>query len=60
MLWQLVVSGLTTGSIYALIALGFVLIFKTTEDVNFAQGEIVMVGAYLGFVFRNQLNLICQ
>lgn len=38
-----VVSGLATGCVYALIALGFVLIFKATDVVNFAQGEFVMI-----------------
>lgn len=39
--------GLALGSIYALIALGFVLVFKATQTVNFAQGAIAMIGAYL-------------
>lgn len=43
---QQVVSGLATGSIYALVALGFVLIFKATDVVNFAQGELMMVSAF--------------
>ena len=48
--FQQVLSGAAIGCIYALIALGFVLIYKTTETVNFAIGELMMVGAYLGFV----------
>jgi branched-chain amino acid transport system permease protein len=40
-----------SGSLYALIAIGFVLIFKATDVVNFAQGEIVMVGGYFGLTF---------
>jgi len=43
---QLMLSGLISGSIYGLIALGFVIIYKATEVVNFAQGEIMMMGAY--------------
>lgn len=43
---QLTVSGLAIGSIYALIALGFVLIYTTVDVVNFAQGEFAMIGAY--------------
>ena len=43
---QLLLSGLISGSIYGLIALGFVVIYKATEVVNFAQGEIMMLGAY--------------
>jgi branched-chain amino acid transport system permease protein len=44
---QLVVQGLVTGSVYALVALGFVLIYKATGVINFAQGEFVLVGAYI-------------
>lgn len=43
---QLVVSGLAAGSVYALVALGLVLIYKATDVLNFAQGEFVMLGAY--------------
>lgn len=43
---QLLVAGLSTGSIYALVALGLVLVFKGTGVVNFAQGEFVTLGAY--------------
>ncbi|MFH1091581.1 MAG: branched-chain amino acid ABC transporter permease [Pseudomonadota bacterium] len=48
---QILLSGLTSGSLYALIALGFVLIYKSTEIVNFAQGELVMIGAYFALFF---------
>lgn len=50
------VSGIALGCIYALIALGFTLIFKATEVVNFAQGEIMMVGAYVNFFFVAQFS----
>lgn len=43
---QFVISGLSLGSIYALLALGFVIIFKATEVVNFAHGSILALGAY--------------
>jgi len=46
---QLVISGLALGSIYALIALGFVLIYKGTDVLNFAQGEVMMVGTVFCF-----------
>ena len=48
---QQVVSGTAIGCVYALVALGFVLIFKATEVVNFAQGELMMIGAFLAFTF---------
>ncbi len=44
---QLLISGIAVGCIYAMIALGFVLIFKATDILNFAHGEIMMVGAYV-------------
>ncbi|AOY91158.1 branched-chain amino acid ABC transporter permease [Cupriavidus sp. USMAA2-4] len=47
MAWlQLTLSGIALGCIYALIALGFVMIYKATETVNFAQGEFMMLGAF--------------
>ena len=42
---QYLISGLTNGAIYALIALGFGIIYNATTIINFAQGEIVMLGA---------------
>jgi branched-chain amino acid transport system permease protein len=45
---QLVISGIAQGCIYGLIALGFVLIYKATETVSFAQGELMMLGAFAG------------
>ncbi len=44
---QFFLSGLSMGSIYALVALGFVLIYKSTSILNLAQGEFLMVGAYI-------------
>jgi len=41
---QYLVSGITNGSIYALVALGFTLIYNSTQIINFAQGEFVMLG----------------
>lgn len=46
---ELLVSGIAVGSIYALIALGFVLIFKATGVINFAQGEIIMISAFAAY-----------
>src|SRR5262249_8657319 len=44
---QLLVSGLATGAIYALIAVGFTLLWQTSQTINFAQGEFVMLPAFL-------------
>jgi branched-chain amino acid transport system permease protein len=56
-LLQYVASGIAIGAIYALVALGFVLIYKATEVVNFAQGELMMIGAFLALTFINILGL---
>ena len=53
---QLIISGLSQGCVYGLIALGFVLIYKATEMVNFAQGDIMMIGAFMAVVFINLLD----
>ncbi|MHC4791822.1 MAG: ABC transporter permease subunit, partial [Planctomycetota bacterium] len=44
---QTVLSGISIGCVYGLVALGFVLIFKATEVINFAQGELLMLGAFI-------------
>ncbi len=54
---QLTISGLTTGAIYALVALGFVLIYKSSDVINFAQGELLLVGAYVTYFFIAQMGL---
>ncbi len=53
---QLVISGVAQGCIYGLIALGFVLIYKATETVSFAQGELMMLGAFGGLVAMTMLG----
>ena len=53
---QLVISGVAQGCIYGLIALGFVLIYKATETVSFAQGELMMLGAFGGLVGMTMLG----
>ena len=54
---QLVVNGAASGCIYGLIAFGFVLIYKATEMVNFAQGDIMMLGAFAAYSFIHGLGL---
>ncbi len=51
MFLQLIISGLAMGSIYGLVALGFVLLVNAADIINFAQGEFVMLGAFLVFTF---------
>lgn len=57
LLSQVLVSGLTLGAIYALTALGYGIIFRATAVVNFAQGEMMMVGAMLALTFHKDLGL---
>lgn len=54
-LLQFAVSGVTVGSIYALVALGFTLIFNATGIINFAQGQFVMLGGLIATTFANTL-----
>ena len=55
--FQLLLSGLSQGCVYGLIALGFVLIYKATEMLNFAQGDMMMLGAFVAFTLVNLLGL---
>lgn len=56
---QLLISGLSNGCVYGLIAMGFVLIYKASEAINFAQGDMMMLGAFitLGLTNAQYLNL---
>ena len=54
---QVIFSGIAQGCIYGLIALGFVLIYKATETVSFAQGELMMLGAFCGLACVSWLGL---
>ena len=54
---QILLSGLAQGCIYGLVALGFVLIYKATETINFAQGELMMLGAFLIWVLVDVMKL---
>jgi branched-chain amino acid transport system permease protein len=54
---QLMVSGFALGMVYALIAIGFVVILKCSKAFNIAQGHFVMIGGYLGFTFLVTFHL---
>ncbi len=54
---QLTLSGLSNGMVYALVAVGFVIIYKASDVINFAQGEFLTFGAYLSFAFLVQFGL---
>jgi branched-chain amino acid transport system permease protein len=54
---QLTFTGLSNGMVYALVAVGFVIIYKASDVINFAQGELLLLGAYLAFAFIAQIGL---
>jgi len=54
---QYTLSGLSTGAIYAVIGLGFAIIYNSTSIINFAQGEFVMLGGMLTLFFHTTLQL---
>jgi len=63
MLLQQLINGLTLGAVYALIALGYTMVYGILELINFAHGEIYMIGAYLGIIllgFFTALGLTSQ
>lgn len=57
MFFQLLLTGLFVGGIYSLIALGFVIIYKCTKILNFAQGELVLLGAYATWSLLEQFHV---
>jgi branched-chain amino acid transport system permease protein len=52
----LMATGISTGALYALVALGIVVIYKSTQVVNFAHGEMFMLGGFLGYTFHVMLD----
>jgi len=56
-LLQLVVTGFAQGMVYALVALGFVIVLKCSKAFNVAQGQFVMIGGYLGYTLLGVLHL---
>ena len=54
---QLVLIGISQGCAYALVAIGFVFIYRATEIVNFAHGELMMLGAFMALTFAQILGL---
>ena len=54
--FQVVISGITLGSLYSLVGLGFVVIYRATKVVNFAQGEMMMLGAMFALYFYSDLG----
>ena len=57
LLGELAITGVLVGAMYGLVALGIVLIYKTSGTANFAQGGIAMMGAYLAWAFSSAIGL---
>ena len=55
---QLTLTGLTNGAVLSLAALGFVLIYKSSDVINFAQGDFLLVGAYLTYAMLAQFGIV--
>jgi len=55
---ELFLGGLTRGSIYALIALGYTMVYGIIELINFAHGEIYMIGAFTALIVSGVLTLL--
>jgi len=56
-IFQLLLSGITMGSIYALVAIGFNIIYNTTNVLNFAQGEFIMLGGMCMIMFHSGFHV---
>ena len=54
---QQVINGLSLGAIYALIALGYTMVYGVLRLINFAHGDVYMLGAFAGFFLANALNM---
>ncbi|MEW5785965.1 MAG: branched-chain amino acid ABC transporter permease [Bacillota bacterium] len=54
---QQLINGIALGSVYALIALGYTMVYGIIRLINFAHGEIFMIGAFVGFFFKNNVDV---
>ena len=53
------ISGISLGSIYAIIALGYTMVYGIAKMLNFAHGDIIMIGGYVSFCAMYYMNLLC-
>jgi branched-chain amino acid transport system permease protein len=56
--FELILGGLTRGSIYALIAIGYTMVYGIIELINFAHGEVYMLGAFMGLIVAGALGIM--
>jgi branched-chain amino acid transport system permease protein len=57
MVFQQILSGIATGCIYALIGLAIILIYKASDAINFAAGEMMMISAFMSYTFLTIVKL---
>jgi branched-chain amino acid transport system permease protein len=57
---QQLINGISLGSVYALIALGYTMVYGIIRLINFAHGEIFMIGAFVGYFFKNNVNIYAR
>ena len=51
------INGLSLGSVYAIIALGYTMVYGIAKMLNFAHGDVIMIGGYIVFIAMNNLGL---
>ena len=54
---QYLINGISIGAVYAIIALGYTMVYGIAKMLNFAHGDVIMVGAYVSFCVTNYLGL---
>ena len=54
---KILISGISLGSVYAIIALGYTMVYGIAKMLNFAHGDVIMVGAYIAFCAMTYLSL---
>ena len=52
-----ILNGISLGSVYAIIALGYTMVYGIAKMLNFAHGDIIMVGSYVAFIAINSMGL---
>jgi branched-chain amino acid transport system permease protein len=57
MFWQEIINGISIGGVYALMAVGYSLVYSVLNFSNFAHGEVLMIGSYIGFFALTWLHL---
>ena len=54
---QYLINGISIGSVYAIIALGYTMVYGIAKMLNFAHGDVIMVGAYIYYCVTNYMGL---